>query len=267
MHQAEQTRMPAVAGRFYPDDPDKLRAYIDSLLDGGISETQTTQPRPQAMILPHAGYPFSGQAAAQGYALIRPYREQIRHVVLLGPAHFAELQGMAVPAVARFASPLGDVVINEQMRATACKHPEVSTDDEPHSREHSIEVHLPFLQQALGEFDFLPIAVGMTSPQSCGQLLENFCDEETLIVVSSDLSHFYTDEQARQLDQRTTEAIERLEYESIEQRQACGAMPVRGLLWLAREKGMSASTIALCNSGDVTGERSSVVGYGSYVFH
>ncbi|BAU57663.1 hypothetical protein HH1059_09690 [Halorhodospira halochloris] len=267
MREMGQNRLPAVAGRFYPDNPTALASFVDDLLAKCDSTRGDSQHKPQAMILPHAGYPFSGAAAAQGYARVRPFREQIRHIVLLGPSHFVDFQGVAVPTVTSFTTPLGDVRINETLRTTAGNQPGVLYDDAPHSKEHSIEVHLPFLQRIFKEFDFLPLAVGRMKPEECGQLIDSLLSEETLIVVSSDLSHFYDDEQARQLDKQATAAIEALDFEGIEHHQACGAVPIRGLLWLARQKGWQAHTITLCNSGDVTGERSSVVGYGSYVFH
>lgn len=267
MQQAAQTRIPAVAGKFYPDNPVELERYVDALLSSSEGVTRPSSQKPRAMILPHAGYPFSGEAAARGYALIRPFSEQIRHVVLLGPSHFVDFQGMAVPSVASFTSPLGAVSINGQMRSAAQRHPKVITDDTAHAREHSLEVHLPFLQQTLEGFDLLPVAVGRTSPESCGQLLESLWDDSTIIIVSSDLSHFYADEPARKLDQQATKAIEKLDYAALETHHACGIVPIRGLLWLASRHNLQAATIALCNSADVTGDHSSVVGYGSYVFH
>ena len=267
MQDLEQTRQPAVAGKFYPDNPSELKRYVDTLLSNCWQDAQPTKHRPRAMILPHAGYPFSGEAAAKGYALLRPYREQIKHVALLGPSHCVDFQGMAVPSLDSFSSPLGPVAINANMRSEALNHAGVITDDAPHAREHSLEVHLPFLQQVLLDFDLLPIAFGRTTPESGGQLIEALLNQDTLIIVSSDLSHFFNDDQARRLDRQTSTAIEKLDYPNRALHQACGAMPIHALLWAARNKGLQANTICLRNSGDVTGERSSVVGYGSYVFH
>ncbi|MBK1733906.1 AmmeMemoRadiSam system protein B [Halorhodospira abdelmalekii] len=267
MQEPVPIRPPAVAGRFYPSEASELERSVTALLREGLDASPCPEKPPRAMILPHAGYPFSGSAAALGYAQVYPFRHRFRHVVLLGPAHFCDLAGLAVPTVAAFVTPLGEVTVSKALRTEALTHPDVRADDHPHAREHSIEVHLPFLQVVLSHFDVLPVAVGRSDAPSCGRLIEQFWDDETLIVVSSDLSHFHDSETAQRLDQETTTAIERLDYQRIDGEGACGAGPVRGLLWFAQQQGLQATTVTRCSSADVTGDRSSVVGYGSYVFH
>mgnify|MGYP000025776388 FL=1 len=260
-------RPPAVAGRFYPGKAEELRRTVEELLAEAGEPAADPAQAPRALVLPHAGYPFSGTAAARGYQRIAPLREQLRHVVLLGPAHFADLRGIALPEAEGLATPLGTGPVSEALRERALTHPEVHVDGGAHAQEHSLEVQLPFLQEVLADFDVLPLVVGRTTPQSCGELIERFWQEDTLILVSSDLSHFHDDTTARRIDAETTAAIESGALEEITPERACGAAPLRGLLWFARRHGLQAHTIAQCNSGDVTGDRSAVVGYGSYVFH
>ncbi|ABM62635.1 protein of unknown function DUF52 [Halorhodospira halophila SL1] len=268
MHETTpKVRPPAVAGRFYPGEAETLRRAVRELLaEAGEPERDPTRA-PHAMVLPHAGYPFSGAAAARGYQRIVPIREQLRHVVLLGPAHFVDLSGIALPAADALATPLGTVPVSATLRERALEHPGVHIDDSAHEREHSLEVHLPFLQTLLDDFDVLPLVVGRGPAESCGRLIEQLWQDDTLVVVSSDLSHFHDDPTARRLDAETTAAIEAGTFEQITPERACGAAPLRGLLWFARKHGLQTQAIAQCNSGDVTGDRSSVVGYGSYVVH
>ena len=264
-HEAATTRAPAVAGQFYPGEPGALRAYVDELLQRAAAERAAGEQAPRAMALPHAGYPFSGAAAVAGYALLAPARARIRRVVLLGPSHFVPLEGMALPEAEAFATPLGEVPISAELYERARVHPAVQVSAAAHAREHSLEVHLPFLQRALEGLECLPIAVGRAGPEACGGLMEQLWDAQTLLVVSTDLSHFYDDATARRLDRETTEAVEALDGERLDSRRACGAAPLRGLLWLARRHGLRARTVAQCNSADATGDRSAVVGYASYV--
>ncbi|MFP4647954.1 MAG: AmmeMemoRadiSam system protein B [Halorhodospira sp.] len=264
-----RVRPPAVAGRFYPGAAQPLQDTVQQLLEaaGEESPPHGSEQPPRAAVLPHAGYPFSGIAAARGYRHFAPLRGRIHHVVLLGPAHFVDLHGIALPEAQALATPLGTVAVNESLREQALEQPDVHVNDAAHAHEHSLEVHLPFLQVVLPETDLLPLAVGRISPPSCGKLLESLWREDTLLLVSSDLSHFHDDSTARLMDAETTAAIESGTFETITPERACGAAPLRGLLWLARKHGLQARTVAQCNSGDVTGDRSAVVGYGSYVFH
>ncbi len=262
----EQVRPPAVAGMFYPADPEQLRATVEAFLEG--HHTACHQP-PKAVIVPHAGYVYSGPVAASAYACLRPARGRIRRVVLLGPAHRVAFSGLAVPGVDYFQTPLGLVPLDKEALEAVSALPQVRRLDEAHAFEHSLEVQLPFLQEVLGEdFGIVPLVVGDASPQEVAEVLEALWDgPETLIVVSSDLSHYYDYDTARKLDTITSRAIEALDPGAIHFEQACGRTPVAGLLLAARRHGLRAETVDLRNSGDTAGDKSRVVGYGAYVFH
>ncbi len=258
-------RKPAVAGLFYPDDPRALQAQVNSLL---ASTPRTDEPVPKAIIAPHAGYMYSGPVAASAYARLAPARDRIRRVVLLGPAHRVALRGIARPSVQYFESPLGRVPIDAEAMASIGDLPQVIVLDRAHAHEHSLEVHLPFLQTVFADFKLVPLVVGEATAAEVGAVIERLWGgPETLIVVSSDLSHYQSYAVAQKLDQATSAAIERLRYEDIGYDDACGRVPVSGLLYAARHRGLSARTIDLRNSGDTAGPRDQVVGYGAYVFH
>ncbi len=266
-------RQPAVAGLFYPADEAALRLQVQELLASARQKEPAGEP-PRAMILPHAGYPYSGAAAARGYALLRhhpPGPDRVHRVALLGPSHFVPFDGLALPESEAVATPLGIVPVDPALRAAAAELPQVFVNDTAHEREHSLEVHLPFLQTVFDRLSVLPLAVGRTTPEQCGEVIERLWHSdggaETLVVVSSDLSHFHDDATARRLDGETTRFIEALDLERIDHQRACGADPVKGLLWAVRRRGLTARTVALCNSADAGGDPGRVVGYGSYVFH
>lgn len=260
-----QVREAAVAGMFYPGDADELHRAVQSyLLHAG-----TPRPVPKALIVPHAGYVYSGPVAGSGYATLESLAKQIRRVVLLGPAHRVYVQGLAASSAARFRSPLGDVALDQQtIRDVVDEFPFVSYVDEAHRLEHSLEVHLPFLQETLAEFVLLPFAVGDARPEWVEALLERLWGgPETLVVISSDLSHYHDYATAQALDRATTDAIETLAPERIGEQHACGRIPICGLLRLARRRGLRAQTLDLRNSGDTAGPRDQVVGYGAYLLH
>jgi len=246
---------------FYPAEPRALRGMLAQYLDaagvgGGV---------PKALIAPHAGYIYSGPVAASAYALLKPARGVVRRVVLLGPAHRVGFTGLALPSSDFFATPLGDIPIDKEAIAGLQALPQVRVFDAAHALEHSLEVHLPFLQEVLGEFSLVPLVVGDASAEEVGKVLEYLWGgPETLIVISSDLSHYHDYRTAKQLDAATSRAIESLRYEEIDFEGACGRIPVSGLLWLARKRGLSVRTLDLRNSGDTAGSRSQVVGYGAY---
>lgn len=258
-------RPPAVAGMFYPDDPAELKIQVDRYL----AEAGDDHPPPKALIAPHAGYIYSGPVAASAYAALRPLRGRIRRVVLLGPAHRVPLRGLAAPSAAAFDNPLGRVAVDQQAVAELARSfPWVSVDDRPHAPEHSLEVQLPFLQEVLGEFQVVPLVVGDASPGEVDAVLEALWGgPETLIVISSDLSHYYDYDTARRLDTAASQAIERLDAAALEPEQACGRIPIQGLLETARRHGLRAETVDLRNSGDTAGPRDQVVGYGAYLFY
>ncbi len=256
-------RYPAVAGMFYPDDPVEL----DEMVRTFLTATEVEGPVPKAVIAPHAGYVYSGPVAASVYRLLIPAKDIIKRVVLLGPAHRVPFRGVAVPSVDFFITPLGTVAVDKEAIAAIADLPFVHVSDVPHEPEHSLEVHLPFLQEVLEDFKVIPIVVGDAAPEEVAQVLERLWGgPETLIVVSSDLSHYYDYDTARKLDQATSRAIEALDPTRLSYESACGRIPVAGLLLAARKHGLKARTVDLRNSGDTAGPKDQVVGYGAYAF-
>lgn len=254
-------REAAVAGQFYPGNAGELVTAIEQCLDRADT---ASLPRPKALIVPHAGYVYSGPVAASAYASLRPYREQISRVVLLGPCHRLPVQGMAASSADVFRTPLGDVPLEKESIAGLT---EVMIVDDTHAFEHSLEVQLPFLQILLGEFRLLPLVVGDASPRAVATVLESLWGgQETLIVISSDLSHYLDYRSARKRDQATCEAIERLDSRCIGPEDACGCYPIGGMLELAKRRGMKVRTLDLRNSADTTGPMAQVVGYGAWLF-
>jgi AmmeMemoRadiSam system protein B len=259
------TRRPAVAGLFYPDDPEQLRARVETLLAGVRSDP--TAATPKAVIAPHAGYVYSGPVAASAYALLRPLRGAVRRVVLIGPSHRVPLRGLAAPAAGGFATPLGEVVLDTDALALALALPQVRVGDAAHAREHSLEVQLPFLQCVLGEFALVPLVAGDASDEEVAGVLEALWGgDETRIVISSDLSHYLPYDRAREHDARTTRAIEALDPAGLDWESACGRVPIGGLLRLAQRRGLACRTLDVRNSGDTAGDRAQVVGYGAWAF-
>ncbi|CAK0775190.1 MEMO1 family protein CCP3SC5AM1_v1_990008 [Gammaproteobacteria bacterium] len=256
-------RLPAVAGLFYPADPRELRAMVISLLQ----KAQVAEKIPKALIAPHAGYVYSGPIAASAYASLTRMRGTVNRVVLMGPSHRVSFSGIALPSAAFFVTPMGKVAVEPAIKETLAGLPQVLTLDQAHAQEHSLEVHLPFLQEGLGTFSLVPMVVGDASSLAVAEVLERLWGgPETLIVVSSDLSHYHDYETARQLDAATSRAIEGLMPDAIYHEHACGRNPVNGLLTVARRLRISPRTIDLRNSGDTAGSRNRVVGYGAYTF-
>ncbi|MBE9516064.1 MAG: AmmeMemoRadiSam system protein B [Proteobacteria bacterium] len=257
------TRTAAVAGQFYSGDADELRRDVNEMLErAGASEDSA----PKAIIAPHAGYVYSGPVAASAYARLAPLRDVIKRVILLGPAHRVAVSGLALSSADVFVTPLGSIRLDKEAEADILDLPQVGVIDVAHAQEHSLEVHLPFLQTVLADFSLVPIVVGDASPQQVAEVLARLWDgPETLIVVSSDLSHYLDYDTARERDSRTTQAIEDLRYDALNYDDACGRGPISGLLYLAQQKGLSVKAIDVRNSGDTAGSRDQVVGYGSYV--
>jgi hypothetical protein len=258
----ENIRKPAVAGSFYPADPNELQHQLDTLL----AAVNDGNPPPKAMILPHAGYIYSGPVAASGYARLIGSAGRITRVILLGPAHRQYVKGLALPDASAFSTPLGTIPLDTEALRTIRQLPQVSTDNAAHRSEHSLEVHLPFLQRTLKDFTLVPILVGdATAGEICEVIEQLWGGPETLLIVSSDLSHYHDYATARRLDEATSRAIEALAPEDIDYHDACGRNPVSGLLLYSRQHGLSVKTIDLRNSGDTAGPRDQVVGYGAYV--
>lgn len=258
------TRKPAVAGSFYPADPIELRRMLESYLqDAPANDTP-----PRAMIAPHAGYVYSGPVAASGYVRLLKSGHRYTRILLLGPAHRVPLAGLAAPSVDAFATPLGAVPVDRAAIEAISGLPQVQVLDEAHRQEHSLEVHLPFLQLTLDNFSVVPLVVGEASAEEVCEVIEAlWTGPDTLIIVSSDLSHYHDYDTAIRLDRATSRQIEDLDYQGLEYGQACGRNPVSGLLLFARRHGLHATTLDLRNSGDTAGPRDQVVGYGTYVFN
>jgi AmmeMemoRadiSam system protein B len=259
-------RTPAVAGMFYPGKGRELAQTLAQLL-GAAAREAPERAAPKAIIAPHAGYIYSGQVAASAYALLAPARRRVRRVVLLGPTHRVAVRGMALPGCTGFATPLGNVEIDDAALEALSGLPNVVVNAQAHALEHSLEVHLPFLQTVLERFTLIPLAVGHASAQEVAEVLDRLWGgPETLIVVSSDLSHYLPYGDAQAVDRTTAQSILSLATD-ISHEQACGATPVTGLNHVARRRGLKAELIDLRNSGDTAGDRNRVVGYGSFAFY
>jgi len=249
---------------FYPDRPEELVGMIhDYLMEapgaGGLP--------PKAVIAPHAGYIYSGPVAASVYQSLVPIRDRIRRVVLMGPSHRVPFQGIALSGADAFRTPLGSVPVDADAVSALAALPYAAINDDAHRDEHSLEVQIPFLQSVLTDFALVPVLTCMTSPaESAGVLAESWGGEETLIVVSSDLSHYLNYEEARRMDESTSRAIVDMDPDAIGEKQACGRIPIQGLLRAAADKGLTPRMIDLRSSGDTAGPREEVVGYGAYTF-
>jgi len=257
-------RSAAVAGTFYPEKAGVLSDTVDALLRQ--AKVVTLPAAPKALIAPHAGYIYSGPVAANAYARLLPFADSISRVVLLGPTHRVPVRGLALPGTEAFDTPLGRVPLDVEAMRSLDDLPQVHVFDAAHSREHSLEVHLPFLQKALKKFSLVPLAVGDTSPEQVAEVLERLWGgNETLIVISSDLSHYLPYDLARDIDRQTTDNIAALRW-PISHDQACGATPINGLLVAAKKHPLKARLIDLRNSGDTAGDKNQVVGYAAFAF-
>jgi MEMO1 family protein len=256
-------RPPAVAGMFYPADAPALRTEVDNLLG---SAPRRLALAPKALIVPHAGYVYSGPIAATAYACLASHARHISRVVLIGPAHRVAVRGLATPGADRFATPLGEVPLDTATLAKLEDLPHISRSAPAHSQEHALEVQLPFLQRVLHEFELVPLLVGDASAGEVAQALNRvWGGEETLIVVSSDLSHYLPYAEARRTDAATLDAILR-RTPGLYGEQACGATPINGLLQVALERGLTPQLLDARNSGDTAGDRTRVVGYAAVAF-
>lgn len=260
-------RPAAVAGAFYPAAPAALRAGLArALADAAPAVRSAGAVAPKLLVVPHAGYVYSGPVAAHGYALLEPWRERITRVVLLGPTHRVAMCGLAAPTVAAFDTPLGAVPLDRPAIDALADLAQVVASDAAHAAEHSLEVQLPFLQAVLRGFSIVPLAVGRASVAEVAEVLERLWGgDETLVVISSDLSHYLPYAQARAADAATVERILALDA-TIGHDDACGATPLNGALQVARTRGLAPRLLDLRNSGDTAGERSRVVGYGAIGF-
>lgn len=256
-------RQPAVAGSFYPDGEEPLSVMVTQLLTEAVAN-EPLQVCPKVLICPHAGYVYSGVIAAAAYSQLKPYRQQITRVVLLGPSHRVPLQGIAIPDASLFKTPLGDVVIDQEALIRIKSLDGVKVSPHAHAYEHSLEVQLPFLQHALEDFKIVPLVVGQVSPSTVSHVIESLWgNNETLFIVSTDLSHYHTYEHARAMDKHTSQKIEHFDTD-ISCDQACGCFPLNGMMKAARHHKMHISQLDLRNSGDTAGSKDQVVGYAAY---
>ena len=255
-------RPPAVAGLFYPAEASVLKRDVKHYL----AEAKEFTYRPKALIAPHAGYIYSAPIAASAYRLLDPLRGRISRVVLLGPVHRVWVKGLALPGVNAFDTPLGTIDLDLEAMARLIDLPQVETLAAAHAQEHSLEVQLPFLQQVLGDFKLVPLAVGGATPEEVAEVLERLWGgDETLIVVSSDLSHYLPYQASSNVDKATARAILDMRTDLVGE-QACGAHPINGLLLAAKHHGLRPHLLDLRNSGDTAGDRDRVVGYGAFAF-
>jgi len=257
-------RPPAVAGSFYPSDPDELRRALRSAFDHAMP-CRANAAVPEAIIVPHAGFVYSGPVAASAYERLVSARSTIRRVVLLGPSHRVPVRGLAVPSVDAFETPLGLVPIDATARSQVLDLPAVSVDDRAHAIEHGLEVQLPFLQTVLDDFVLLPFSVGDASIEDVATVLDTcWGGHDTLVVISTDLSHYHRYEDAVVLDARTAAAIVARRPDEVRDVDACGSRPLRGLLHCAQDRNLAVEQIDVRNSGDTAGDHERVVGYGAF---
>ena len=266
MNKSGWVRKPAIAGLFYPADPHVLQSDILTMLE--TSRRAVREDLPRALVAPHAGYPYSGPVAASAYSQLEPHAGRIRRVVLLGPSHHVAFHGMATTSAVAYRTPLGNIDIDTDSMRSLESISGILRMDEAHLPEHSLEVQLPFLQVVLSSFTIVPLVVGNTDPAFIAEILETLLDGmETLLVVSTDLSHFHGYQAASTMDRHTCQAVERLDARAITLQDACGHIPLAGLLLWARDHALTARTLDLRNSGDTAGSRDSVVGYGAWAFY
>lgn len=259
-------RPAAVSGLFYTDDSKALCNEVFALVKIAQATLKESSSTPKAIIVPHAGYIYSGPIAAVAYALLLPHHSLVRRVVLLGPTHHVPLRGMAISGATGFATPMGVVPVDLEAVKKIAELPQVVENESAHAMEHSLEVQLPFLQTVLDDFSLIPLAVGETTPEEVAEVLEQLWGgAETLIVVSSDLSHFLPYRNAVEFDQATARQILEMDW-TLKPDQACGCMPVNGLLMAAKKHGLKQSLLDLRNSGDTAGSKDRVVGYGAFAF-
>jgi MEMO1 family protein len=258
-----RVRPSAVAGQFYPADPLALAASVNRLL----TAAPAGERRPTAVIAPHAGYQYSGAVAGASYSRLAACRGEVGRVIVLGPAHYERLSGMAVPEVDAFATPLGPVVVDPEARRTALDLPAVAVSDRPHAREHSIETQLPFLLHALGPgITVLPVLVGAIPPEAVADLLSVLLiGPPTVAVLSTDLSHYLDLDRARLRDTRTAEAILARDGVTLRPDDACGYYALRGLLHYAADRQLDVELLRLATSADVGADPGRVVGYGAFL--
>ena len=255
-------RPAAVAGQIYPDNPRQLRRDVEHYLRRPTADGAP----PKGLIVPHAGYLYSGPVAGSAYARLKPWAEQYRRVVLLGPSHHAAFTGLATTTATAFESPLGQVPVDRHTCDTLKRLRQVVALEVAHQQEHSLEVQLPFLQVLLPQFELVPLVVGQASADEVAAVLDMvWGGPETLVIVSSDLSHYHDSRTAQRMDAKTVQLIEDLQFDHLSGERACGFMAIRGLLLAAKEHGLHVTAVDVRNSGDTAGPSEQVVGYAACV--
>ncbi len=257
---------PAVfAGSFYPAAPQVLIKNIEAMLN------KTSRPiieSIKAFIVPHAGYIYSGQIAAEVFRQLKSTHQNLKNIVLIGPSHRVWFKGLSVPSAEKFATPLGEIDLNCEQIKQLIKKPQVHVRDDAHQQEHCLEVQLPFIQYLFKQIKIIPIVVGETTTAEIIEVLECYWDDpQTVILVSSDLSHFHDYQTAKNIDQTTQKFIESFDYQSIENQMACGSAAIKAVLKMAKQKSMQITHLGYCNSGDTAGDINRVVGYAAYAIH
>lgn len=261
-----QVKRAAVAGMFYPGEAETLQDSVDTLMRSASAGAMPRQ-RPHALVAPHAGYRYSGPIAASAYATLVPWKDEIRRVALLAPSHRVPLHDIALSSAETFATPLGQVPVDTTAVVSLSGLRGVVVLDAAFAEEHALEVQLPFLQRVLDRFTLVPLIVGEAASEDVVRVIEQLRDDTTLIIVSSDLSHYHPYADCRARDRATSRRIEALKADDIGPYDACGAFPLRGLLRTAERHGWHAQTLDLRSSGDTSGDKSRVVGYGAYAFY
>ena len=257
-----KVRYPAVAGQFYPGEAGRLKDAVEEYL---AESAGVTDPPPKAIIAPHAGYIYSGPIAGSAFAYLARANGAVKKVVLIGPAHWAATRGLAASEADAFSSPLGTIPVDRDSYQAIAPLQQVTVFEGAHTREHCLEVQLPFLQTIFSDFEIVPLVAGDATPSEVAEVLDSLWGgPETVVVISSDLSHYHDYSTAARLDKETSEKIE--EFERVSEGQACGRIAINGLLHLAKQRKMRVKTVDLRNSGDTAGPRDRVVGYGAYVF-
>jgi hypothetical protein len=252
-----------VAGSFYPGGAKELKAEVDALLSG---DKPSREPGLLGVIAPHAGYMYSGPIAANAFAPVAASKANFARVLLIGPPHYVPVSGVAAPSATAFATPLGEIEVDRDAIAALRQAGLVSVDDRAHAPEHALEVELPFLQAVLGRFSLIPLLAGDVAPEEVADAIEAALDDRTLLVVSTDLSHYLDYATSRARDRATAETIERLQSDRLGPYEACGFAALNGALCAARRRNWRIKRLDLRNSGDTSGDRSRVVGYGAWAF-
>lgn len=257
------TRPPAVAGSFYPRTAESLNRTVTNFLAGANVEAR---PASRGVIAPHAGYMYSGAVAAKAFASLKSSADRFRRAIVVGPAHFVPFKGIAAPSHRAFATPFGDMPVETEPIFSLADEARIVVDNEPHAPEHALEVELPFVQTLFGALPIIPLLFGFTSAEAIAAVITRLWTEDTLLVVSSDLSHYEDYETASLHDAQTAKAIETFDEAAIGPADACGHLAVRAALIAAKERGLAIERLDLRNSGNTAGDKRSVVGYGAWAF-